>query len=232
MPPPPPAAAEPPRGSGDDDLADILAQLEDEPEPPPGAADGSDRAPDQAVASAAAPTPDGRKKLTDPRDLERPSTASEIVIESDGGLQFDPSFAPFSKRALELIVDSLVLGVFLLPGLIIAAASSLWFVGVLVSLIGFVAFVVIAARSIAASSKSFGNRVAGTRIVDGINGSNIDVGRAALWMTVRYLISTIFFIGFLIAFTDGQRRTFHDRLARTVVVGRAREVWTADGQTP
>ena len=50
-------------------------------------------------------------------------------------------------------------------------------------------------------------------------------------MPVRYLISTIFFIGFLIAFTDGQRRTFHDRLARTVVVGRAREVWTADSQT-
>ena len=48
----------------------------------------------------------GGKKLTDPRDLERPSTASGIVIESEGGIQFDPSFAPFSKRALELIVDS------------------------------------------------------------------------------------------------------------------------------
>jgi hypothetical protein len=47
-------------------------------------------------------------------------------------------------------------------------------------------------------------------------------------MAVRHLISTIFFFGFLIAFADGQRRTFHDRLASTVVIGRDREVWTAD----
>ena len=151
------------------------------------------------------------------------------MIESEGGLEFDPTFAPFSKRALELIIDTLVLWLALLPGVVIAAvASSLWFVGLLVSLIGFVLFVVFAARSIAASGQSLGNRVADTRVVDGINGANIDVGRAALRMTVRHLISTIFFFGFLIAFADSQRRTFHDRLASTVVTGRDREVWTAD----
>ena len=64
----------------------------------------------------------------------------------------------------------------------------------------------------------------GSRI---INGADIDVGRAALRLLVRHLISTILLIGFLVAFTDGQRRTFHDRLARTVVIGREREVWTS-----
>ncbi len=120
-------------------------------------------------------------RLTDPRDLERPSTASDIVIESEGGIDFDPSFASFGKRTLELIVDTIVLCLVVLPGLVIAAiAGSLWFVGLLVSLIGFVLFVVLTARSIAATGQSLGNRVADTRIVDGINGVNIDVGRAAL----------------------------------------------------
>jgi uncharacterized RDD family membrane protein YckC len=45
---------------------------------------------------------------------------------------------------------------------------------------------------------------------------------------VRFLISPIFLLGFLIAFFDGQRRTFHDRIAETVVIGRPREVWSSD----
>lgn len=208
-----------------DDLADILAQLDDEPVP-----SGATSAPS---AQPQDDRPGAGAKLTGPGDLERPSAASQIVIESEGGIDFDPTFASFSKRALELIVDTLVLGLALLPGLVIAAvASSLWFLGLLISLIGFVLFVVFAARSIADSGQWIGNRVADTRIVDGINGANIDVGRAALRVVVRYLISTIFFFGFLIAFADGQRRTFHDRLSQTVVVGREREVWTADRPAP
>ena len=232
-PPPPPAqapaqadpVATPPAA---DDLADILAQLDDEPvsspDPDPVAATHDDHL--TGLDNAAPPV---GERLTDPRDLERPSAASQIVIESDGGLDFDPSFASFGKRALELVVDTVVLGLALLPGVAIAAfAGSLWVVGLIVALIGFVAFVAFAARSIARSGQTLGNRAAGTRIVDGINGANVDVGRAALRVVVRYLISTILMIGFLVAFFDGQRRTFHDRLARTVVIGREREVWTAD----
>jgi uncharacterized RDD family membrane protein YckC len=235
-PPAPPAATSPTGAQDADDLADILAQLEDEPVPATAAPNRSETPHDNGIAGASTqptdPAPGVGARLTDPRDLARPGMASEIVIESEGGLDFDPSFATFGKRAIELIVDMAILGVALLPGLVIAAiAGSLWVVGLLVSLIGFVVFVVLAARSIAASGQWVGNRVAGTRIVDGINGSNIDVGRAALRVTVRHLISMIFFFGFLIAFADGQRRTFHDRLSQTVVVGREREVWTADQQT-
>ncbi len=234
--PPPPSAAstppvpDPPQAPepAADDLADILAKLEDEPVPSPEPAPTA--APETATGSRpldAVPTVGER--LTDPRDLERPSTASQIVIESDGGLDFDPSFASFGSRALELIVDTAVLGLALLPGMAIAAfAGSLWVVGLLVALVGFAAFVTLTARSIASSAQSIGNRIAGTRTVDGINGANIDVGRAALRVAVRFLISTILMIGFIVAFFDGQRRTFHDRLARTVVVGREREVWTVD----
>ncbi len=230
MPPPPPAAPpSAPADRGDDDLSDILALLADEPA---SALDEAETAASQIAArsdSVTRPAPDVGARLTDPRDLERPSTASTIVVESEGGINFDPSFASFGKRALELVVDTIVLGLAMLPGLVIAAiAGSLWFVGLFVALIGFVLFVVLAARSIAANGQWLGNRVAGTRVVDGITGANIDVGRAGLRVAVRHLISSILFLGFLIAFTDGQRRTFHDRLARTVVIGRPREVWTVD----
>ena len=88
------------------------------------------------------------------------------------GLAFDPSFASFGKRALELIVDAIVLDLALLPGVAIAAfAGSLWVLGLIVALLGFLASVALGARSIAASGQSIGNRVAGTRIVDGINGA-------------------------------------------------------------
>jgi uncharacterized RDD family membrane protein YckC len=214
-----------------DDLADILAQMENDTLSAPATSDTTERdTADRATSGPAAATATGGGgRLTDPRDLERPSRASDVVIESEGGIHFDPSFASFGKRILELIIDTIVLCLVVLPGLVIAAiAGSLWFVGLLVSLFGFVSFVAFTARSIAATGQSLGNRVADTRVVDGINGVNIDLGRAALRVTVRHLISTILLIGFLIAFTDSQRRTFHDRVARTVVVGREREVWTAD----
>ena len=229
-PPPPPAATpRPTEHRRDDDLADILAKLEDEPVSSPDTATALSTSDDSESAVLTEPAPRLGGSLTDPRDLERPSTASKIVIESDGGLDFDPSFASFAKRSVELLVDTVVLGLALLPGVVIAAvAGSVWFIGLIVALIGFLVYVTVAARSIAASGQWIGNRVAGTHIVDGIKGTNIDVGRAALRVIVRYLISTILLLGFLIAFADGQRRTFHDRLARTVVTGRAREVWTAD----
>lgn len=201
-----------------DDLADILARLDDEPPP----------APEPAAATAPA-APEVGEKLTDPRDLERPSTASDIVIESDGGLDFDPSFASFGKRTLELVVDLCVNGLVFVPGLVLASlGGAATAIGALVLVLGFALITVLAARSIAQTGQWVGNRVAGTRIVDGINGANVNVGRGALRFLVRHLVSPIFLFGFLIAFADGQRRTFHDRIAGTVVIGRPREVWTAD----
>ena len=227
--PPPPAPADEPAGGGTDDLADILARLEDEPEPHADAAAPSDTTrPDRSKPAESAPGVG--EALTDPRDLERPQSAAQIVIEAEGGLDFDPSFASFGKRAVELIVDVLVLSVALLPGLLLAVLGNglLPVVGLLVALAGFGVFVVLTARSISRTGRSVGNRVADTRVVDGITGKHIDMGRAVLRTLVRHVFSTILMLGFVVAFFDGQRRTFHDLLARTVVVGREREVWTAD----
>jgi len=151
------------------------------------------------------------------------------VIESEGGIDFDPTFASFGKRTLELIVDALVNLVVFIPSLILISLGGVAAaIGVLVLIGGFALITVLAARSTSTTGQWIGNRVADTRIVDGINGANISVGRGAVRFVVRFLISPIFLLGFLIAFFDGQRRTFHDRIAETVVIGRPREVWSSD----
>ena len=204
-----------------DDLDDILARLGAEANP-----NGFD-----AADASTPPTAGVGDKLTDPRDLSRPSSASGIVVEVGSGIEFDPTFAMFGQRAIGAIVDTLVVTLAVLPGVLIlflGDSVALVLLAMLVSMLGFVAVVVLGARSIANTGKWIGNRVAGTTVVDAINGSFIDQPRAALRMFGRHVISPIFLLGYLMAFADGERRTFHDRLASTVVIRRPREVWTAD----
>jgi uncharacterized RDD family membrane protein YckC len=207
----------------DDDLHDILARLGADVNPNP--LDRTD--------SSTQSFPGVDDKLTDPRDLTRPSSASGIVVDVGAGLEFDPTSASFGQRAVGAIVDTLVVTLAVLPGIVIlqlgdsVAFALLAFV---VGVLGFIAVVVLAARSLATSGKWIGNRVADTTVVDAINGSFVDQGRAGLRMIGRHLISPIFLFGYLMAFGDGQRRTFHDRLVGTVVIRRPRETWSADDE--
>jgi uncharacterized RDD family membrane protein YckC len=169
--------------------------------------------------------------LTDPRDLERPKLAPAAVFESGAGLAFRPAFASFAARFVGAAVDGIALTIAMLPGFYVALSGSgatpiLGGVGIMI--VGFVLMTAWYARSVASSGKWLGNRVAGSRVVDGINGSNIDASRAAARFVIRHLVSAIFLFGFLAALGDGQRRTFHDRVASTVVVGRTRATWSAD----
>jgi uncharacterized RDD family membrane protein YckC len=204
------------------DLTDLLGQLtDDDPVPSRGA---SDRSP--TVTS----TPQVGAALSDPRDLERPTRASDIVITSEGGLSFDPTFASFAKRAIAVLVDNVILGAPMLPGFVVgrSVGSALGAVfGIVLALVGFVAINVVAAKAIATNRQWIGNRIAGTFVVDNINGANLDFPRALTRLIVRHLISPVLLIGFIVAFSDGQRRTFHDRVASSVVTTRQREVWTA-----
>lgn len=203
------------------DLDDLLAQLEN----------GSDDDSPTQTNTASTSTPGVGDELTDPRDLERPSTASDIVVDVGDGIRFDPSFASFAQRGLGSIIDFIVLAVALVPAFIVFSLGSsvtqallAMFVGGL----GLLIVVTLGSRAIAKNGKWIGNRVAGTTVVDAINGSFIDSGRAGLRMLGRHLISPILLLGYLMAFGDSQRRTFHDRLAGTVVIRRQRESWSAD----
>ncbi len=222
---PPPAAQTPTEQPTpvDDDLDDILARLGAEGTEQPGAAS-------EGTAPPAESAPGIGDKLTDPRDLARPSSASGIVVEVGSGVEFDPTFASFGQRAIGAIVDTIVVTLAVVPGafLLQRGGTASVLLGLVVGLLGVLAVVVLGAGLLAKNGKWIGNKITGTTVVDAINGSFVDRPRGAFRMLGRHLISPILLFGYLVAFTDSQRRTFHDRLAGTVVIRRQREVWNAD----
>ncbi|MEP1126576.1 MAG: RDD family protein [Ilumatobacter sp.] len=238
-----PSTTNPPSSRHEADLDDILARLGEEDwelDEGPAAHDSPSRstASPSSGSSAGSTSPPSTPRgpavgarLTDPRDLARPSSASGIVVEVGSGVGFDPTFATFGQRALGAIVDTIVVTLAVLPGFLLLRltdGAGLALLALLLMVGGFTAVVVLAARSIATSGKWIGNRVTGTTVVDGINGSFVDPGRAGLRMIGRHVLSPFLLLGYLVALPDGQRRTFHDRLAGTVVIRRSREVWNAD----
>ena len=196
------------------DLSDLLAQL---------SGDESDT--DLAMAPAVG------AKLTDPRDLERPTNTAAVEITATGGLEFDPTLASFIKRAIGFMIDTLLLAAAMLPGFLVAGlggSAVLIFIGLVVAVAGFTAVNVVAGRAIASDRQWIGNRVAGTYVVDAVNGSNLDFARAFTRLVVRHLFSPILLFGFITALFDGHRRAFHDRVSTSLVTTRQREVWTVD----
>ncbi len=208
---PPPEA----RDDRDDELDDLLERLH------------------QDLEIEQSPTVAADAALTDARDLERPKSDA-VVIESLGGIEFDPTFPGFVPRFVALLIDTVVVQVALLPGLfmIVAGSGLVIFLGVLLLVAGFVAVTASYAQSVAKSGQWIGNRIMKTRVVDARTGANLDVSNAAARFVVRHLISPFLLLGFLPALFDPQRRTFHDRVATSVVTTRPRETWSAGGETP
>ena len=146
-------------------------------------------------------------------------------------MEFDPTFASFGQRAAGAIVDTLVVTLAVAPGAILlqrGGGTASMLLGVVVGLLGVLVIVALGASALAKNGKWIGNMITGTTVVDAINGSFVDRPRGAARMLGRHLVSPILLFGYIAAFTDSQRRTFHDRLAGTVVIRRQREVWSAD----
>ncbi len=229
-PPPPPSSAAAPAEAAppttnaapgtpasadhDDELADLLRQIQDE-----GDIDDIDA---PAVGAS----------LTKPTDVTRPERAAAAVVETEGGIAFDPEFASFGARAVGLVVDLALLALWLLPGLalIVTGSTALVLLGLVLEVAGFAAATVVYARSVSKSGQSVGNRVAKTKVVDARNGRLVGPAEAGLRYGLRFLVSIIFFIGFFVAFGDAQRRTFHDKLAGTVVTRPPRASWSIDDE--
>ncbi len=209
-PAPGPAAGGPASASTDDDLAALLSQISD----------------DEATAPAVGTA------LTTPTDVERPEKAEVVHIESEGGIDFDPELASYGTRLGGLLIDVAVTLLCMLPGIAVAATGStaLVMVGIALMTVGFVAVTVLYSRAVAETGQWIGNRVTGTKVVDARNGRAITVGEAALRFTLRMLVSSIFFIGFLMALGNSQRRTFHDNVAGTVVTRPPRATWSIDDE--
>jgi uncharacterized RDD family membrane protein YckC len=162
--------------------------------------------------------------------VTRPERAPAAVIETKGGLDFDPVFASFGARAAGLLVDLAILTLLLAPGIAMIAAGSLILLGLSLTVAGFAIGSVLYTRAITSTGQSVGNRVAGTRVVDARTGRPVESGEAGLRYILRFTVSIIFFIGFLVALGNTQRRTFHDKIAGTVVTRPALESWSIDDE--
>ena len=175
--------------------------------------------------SAAAP-------LSKPTVVERPEKPEVAHIESEGGIDFDPDLASFGARFGGLLIDNIVVSLCLLPGmaLVLVGSTALIILGLLVMVVGFGVATVSYARAVATSGQWIGNRVTGTKVVDARNGRMVTAGEAGLRFLLRYLVSSIFYIGFLMALGNSQRRTFHDNIAGTVVTRPPRASWSIDDE--
>ena len=157
------------------------------------------------------------------------------MVESSGALSYRPVIAGWGPRVLGIVVDVVALGAALAPGaalLLRGGDASRELLGVLLMVLAYVGATFWYARSVASTGRWLGNRVAGTRVVHAVGGTNLDVGAAATRFVLRTVVSPVLLLGFLVAWRDAQRRTFHDTFVGSIVVGRPRETWSAGDPTP
>jgi uncharacterized RDD family membrane protein YckC len=182
---------------------------------------------DDEIAAPTVNTP-----LTTPTAVERPERAEAVDIESDGGIAFDPDLASFGSRLGGLLIDGAIVLLSLVPGLLLLFTGSppLVLLGIALMAVGFAGVAVLYGRAVAATGQWVGNRVTNTKVVDARNGRLVSGSEAGLRFVVRFSVSTILLIGFLVAFGNSQRRTFHDNVAGTVVTRPPRATWSIDDE--
>jgi uncharacterized RDD family membrane protein YckC len=208
-----PAPAGPVSAATDDDLAALLSRIADDDVP--------------NAPAVGAP-------LTRPTDVERPERAPVALIESEGGIDFDPDLASYGARLGGLLIDTVVVSLCLLPGLalVLAGSTPLTVLGVVLMMVGSGGATVLYARAVSTSGQWIGNRVTGTRVVDVRNGRTVSGGEAGLRFVIRLVVSPILLVGFLMALGNSQRRTFHDDVAGTVVTRPKRATWSIHDEAP
>lgn len=69
-----------------------------------------------------------------------------------------------------------------------------------------------------AAGQTIGNKVCNIRIVDEANGQSIDYGRAAIRWLMSYVSALAILLGYLWMLWDPNKQTWHDKVARTLVV--------------
>ena len=120
--------------------------------------------------------------------------------------------ASFLERFAAYLVDIILIGI--IEGIVWAltnqaAASG---VGLLVGLAYFVYF------EGGATGQTLGKRLLGIRVYDFNGRGPIGYGRALVRYIGRILSGAVFLLGYLWMLWDGQKQTWHDKIATTVVV--------------
>lgn len=137
-----------------------------------------------------------------------------------------PTLAPLSARWIAYVIDNLIIGVTVVTGLAIAHALGVpgqrggdlaWFhLAYATWLFANILFIGYTSFLHAVAGQTIGKRIVGIGVVR-TDGSPLGLARSLL-RTFGYFVSSIFYLGFLLAFVDKERRALHDYMADTVVV--------------
>lgn len=125
------------------------------------------------------------------------------------------SKAEFFPRFGAFFIDAIIGGLFSLPGNLIAQAGA-EALGLLLSLAGSIAFIVIYCKQVSAG-QSWGQKATGVRVVD-TNGNRLTPGKVFVRQLAKIISAIPCYLGFLWMLWDGDKNTWHDKIVGTSVV--------------
>ena len=126
------------------------------------------------------------------------------------------SYAGWGTRVAAYLIDAVVAFGFSLPGVVLRAASD--GLGILVQVVGMIAFVFVWSKMIGTTGQSWGKKVMNCRVVDVQTGNVIGQGRAVGRYFALILSVLPCYVGLLWPLWDQKKQTFHDKIVGTVVV--------------
>ncbi|HVF74128.1 MAG TPA: RDD family protein [Acidimicrobiales bacterium] len=120
--------------------------------------------------------------------------------------------ASVGVRFVALIVDGIIVGVAQLVIALILGMTAARVIGTVLGLAYYIYF------EGSATGQTLGKRVMGIRVVDFNTGGPIDMSRAVVRNLVRIVSGLACFLGYIWAFFNKEKQTWHDMAAQTVVV--------------
>ena len=120
--------------------------------------------------------------------------------------------AGFWRRFAAFLIDSLLLG--LLFGVLVAVLDEA--IAYLIYILA--TFVYFAAMEGGASGQTLGKKLLGIRVIDFRAGGPIGFGRGLLRQIGRIPSGLVLYLGYLWMLWDGEKQTWHDKFASSVVV--------------
>ena len=124
--------------------------------------------------------------------------------------------ASFGSRLVAFLIDSVVGGLFTLPGYILVAADA-GAIGSLLVFVGGVAFIVLYCKKVAAG-QSWGQKIARVRVIDINTRANLTPGRVFLRQLSKIISGFLCYLGFFWMLWDKNQQTWHDKIVDTAVV--------------
>lgn len=143
-----------------------------------------------------------------------------------------PPLASIGARFGAILIDALIVAVavvvMMLPVAVVVGALGSQDGGIEIAapVIGLIAYLVILALGFSywivleagPYGQTVGKWVTGVRVVSAADGGRLPLGRSVGRTLSRSFLSGILYLGYLWAFIDDRRRTWHDSLADTVVI--------------